>query len=56
MLRFGNSDEDTLKIVSNKHIIAVNQDPLGKAGHRVWKRIDPAGGSIQLWKGDLADG
>ena len=46
----------TLDIITNKHVIAINQDPLGTPGYRLWKKDDTSGGSIQLWKGNLSNG
>lgn len=49
-----------LSIYSNPAVIAISQDPLGVAAHRVWKR--PAAldqnsqGEINLWVGDLSGG
>ncbi|CAD6564352.1 MAG: hypothetical protein CYPHOPRED_003265 [Cyphobasidiales sp. Tagirdzhanova-0007] len=49
-------DMSTLDIITNKHVIAINQDPLGTPGYRLWKKDDTSGGSIQLWKGNLSNG
>jgi alpha-galactosidase len=38
-------------ILINKEVIAVDQDPLGKEGHRVSKN-----GDLEVWAKDLADG
>ncbi|KAH8916028.1 glycoside hydrolase family 27 protein [Atractiella rhizophila] len=43
------SQED-LDIISNKHIIAVNQDPQGSPARRVWRR-----GAQELWVGSLVN-
>lgn len=48
------SDDTVHRIISNKHVIAINKDPLGKPGYRVWKRPCP-GGNMQLWKGNLVN-
>ncbi|CAH7686967.1 family 27 glycoside hydrolase [Phakopsora pachyrhizi] len=52
---------ESLSIITNQGIIALNQDPANSAGYRVWKRPDPNGGSngsggIQLWRADLVNG
>jgi alpha-galactosidase len=41
----------TLSILTNKDIIALNQDPLGVQGHRVAKSND-----LEVWAGPLANG
>jgi len=38
-------------ILSNKEVIAVDQDPLGREGERVWKS-----GDLEVWAKQLADG
>lgn len=43
----------TKEILLNKDIIAVNQDPLGIQGHRVWTSDDK---KIEVWSGDLLGG
>jgi len=50
-----NMTAETLEIITNKAIIAVNQDPLGSPGIRVWKKTIPSGGDLQLWYGSLAN-
>jgi alpha-galactosidase len=42
-------DADTLAIVSNKEVIAIDQDPLVHAGDRVW-----AHGEYELWARELS--
>jgi alpha-galactosidase len=44
-------DDITRSILLNKEIIAVDQDPLGRAGDRVW-----ATGPFELWARPLQDG
>ncbi|KAL4483250.1 hypothetical protein ABPG74_019276 [Tetrahymena malaccensis] len=46
-----NMSADTLRILSNKEIIAINQDPLGIQGRRVLKTDQ-----YQLWVGTIVDG
>jgi len=43
--------KDTLEILTNPEVIAVDQDPLGVQGHRVWEE-----GSLEVWMKPLADG
>ncbi len=43
--------KDTLEILTNPEVIAVDQDPLGVQGHRVWQE-----GSLEVWMKPLADG
>jgi len=43
--------KDTLDILTNSEVIAVNQDPLGVQGHRVKMTYDGA----EVWAGPLAD-
>lgn len=50
-----NMSADTVRILSNKEIIAINQDPLGIQGHRV-KKSGLWFYSYQLWMGKLVDG
>jgi alpha-galactosidase len=38
-------------ILTNKEVIAVDQDPLGREGERVWKS-----GDLEVWAKQLADG
>lgn len=42
---------DTRDILTNKEMIAVDQDPLGIQGHRVWKD-----GDQEVWSKQLSDG
>jgi alpha-galactosidase len=44
-------DEPTRSILLNKEVIAVDQDPLGVQGHRVWKD-----GDSEVWVKPLANG
>ncbi len=46
-----NMDPETKKILTNKELIAVDQDPLGKEGTRVSKQ-----GDAEVWARQLADG
>ena len=43
--------KDTLEILTNPEVIAVDQDRLGVQGHRVWRE-----GSLEVWMKPLADG
>lgn len=47
-----NMDNDTIEILQNKDIIAVNQDPLGIQGHIVWRH----GKTYEIWACDLVGG
>lgn len=48
---------DTFSIVTNKEIIAVNQDALGLPAKRISKVVDGADGtSVQVWLGPLSAG
>jgi alpha-galactosidase len=42
---------ETLAILANRDVIAVDQDAAGKQGRRVWQE-----GPLQIWVRDLADG
>jgi alpha-galactosidase len=42
---------ETLAILTNPDVIAVDQDPLGAEGHRVWEE-----GPLEIWMKPLADG
>ena len=42
---------DTKRILTNKEVIAVDQDPLGKEGERVRKD-----GALEVWSKQLVDG
>lgn len=44
-------DADTLRILTNKDVIAVDQDPLGKQGRRLLKE-----GDLEVWVRPLAGG
>jgi alpha-galactosidase len=46
-----NMDEATRSILLNREVIAINQDPLGKAGHRVSKN-----GDGEVWAKPLSGG
>ncbi|KAF6026996.1 NAGA [Bugula neritina] len=46
-----NMDSEAAKILLNKNVIAVNQDPLGKQGVRIYKDT-----SIQTFRRELKDG
>jgi alpha-galactosidase len=48
--------EDTRRILLNKEIIAVNQDPLGRQGHRVNITYTIETGASEVWAGPLANG
>jgi len=42
---------ETTAILTNPDVIAVDQDPLGVEGHRVWEQ-----GPLEIWMKPLADG
>ncbi|MBW8892439.1 MAG: hypothetical protein JF617_09880 [Burkholderiales bacterium] len=44
-------DADTVRILTNKDVIAVDQDPLGKQGSRALRE-----GDLEVWARPLADG
>jgi alpha-galactosidase len=44
-------DPFTLALLANDEVLDVDQDPLGKAAARIWKR-----GRLELWARPLADG
>jgi alpha-galactosidase len=46
-----NLDDWTIDLLGNREVIAINQDPLGKAAGRVW-----ADNWTQIWARPLADG
>ncbi|KAL7285676.1 hypothetical protein ACG7TL_000781 [Trametes sanguinea] len=50
-----NMSNDTLTIITNDALIAVNQDPNGSPASRIWKRTLPEGGDLQLWQGSLVN-
>jgi alpha-galactosidase len=43
--------DDVRSILTNKEVIAINQDKLGKQGERVY-----AGNQLEIWSRPLADG
>jgi len=47
-------DKDTMRIISNAEVIAVNQDALGVQGHRVIKASSSS--KIEVWAGPQASG
>jgi alpha-galactosidase len=46
-----NMSDDTRAILLNKEVIAVDQDPLGQAGRRVWRS-----GDLEVWSRNLSGG
>lgn len=46
-----NMTQETLSILTNPEVVAVNQDPAGKQGYRIWQE-----GPLQVWVKPLADG
>ncbi|XP_010274933.1 PREDICTED: alpha-galactosidase 1-like [Nelumbo nucifera] len=44
-----NATKETMKILSNKEVIAVNQDPLGVQAKKVWLK-----GDLEVWAGPLS--
>jgi alpha-galactosidase len=46
-----NMSADTKEILLNKDVIAIDQDPLGRQGHRVKKT-----GDLEVWSKQLQDG
>jgi len=46
-----NMPPDVKEILTNKEVIAVDQDPLGRQGRRVWKD-----GDLEVWAKQLQDG
>ena len=46
-----NTKAEVLSILTNREVIAIDQDPLGVQGHRVWQV-----GPIEVWVKPLADG
>ncbi|KAF8583619.1 glycoside hydrolase family 27 protein [Ramaria rubella] len=50
-----NMTNETLSIITNDAIIAVNQDSAGAPANRIWKRTVAAGGDLSLWQGPLAN-
>ena len=43
--------KETLETLTNPEVVAVDQDPLGVQGHRVWQE-----GPLEVWMKPLADG
>jgi alpha-galactosidase len=50
-----NIDKVTFEIISNKEIIAINQDPLGKQGKRISRKWTLTG-YLEVYAGELIDG
>jgi alpha-galactosidase len=48
---FTEMNDDVRSILTNKEVIAIDQDKLGKQGDRVW-----AGDQVEIWSRPLADG
>jgi alpha-galactosidase len=48
---FTEMNDDVRSILTNKEVIAIDQDKLGKQGDRVW-----AGDETEIWSRPLADG
>ena len=46
-----NMSPEIKEILTNKEVIAINQDPLGREGHRVWKD-----GDLEIWAKPMQDG
>jgi alpha-galactosidase len=46
-----NMTPETREILTNKEVIAVDQDPLGREGRRVWKE-----GDLEVWAKQMQDG
>jgi len=44
-----------MRIIGNKKILAINQDPAGRPGYRIWKE-SASKGNIQLWRADIGGG
>lgn len=44
---------DTLTIITNDAVIALNQDGAGSAASRKWKKAVDGGGDLSLWQGSL---
>ena len=53
--RLYSQSNETWTIITNTAIIAINQDPNGQPGIRLWKRKLPGGGDLQLWRGGLGN-
>jgi alpha-galactosidase len=43
---------DTIALLTNREVLAINQDPAGKQGDRVWSE----GPALEIWARPLADG
>ncbi|KAI0348714.1 alpha-galactosidase [Trametopsis cervina] len=50
-----NMTNETMEIITNTALIAVNQDSNGSPASRLWKRPISGGGDLSLWAGGLAD-
>ncbi|KAH9921933.1 glycoside hydrolase [Epithele typhae] len=48
-------DTDTLSIITNDAIIAVNQDPNGSPASQMWIHAVDGGGQLELWSGSLVN-
>ena len=46
------SEDDKMRIITNKEVIAINQDPLGTGGDRIVNNTD----GTQVWYKPLANG
>ncbi len=46
-----NMSPEVLQVLTNREVLAIDQDPLGVQGHRVWQE-----GPIDVWIKPLADG
>ena len=46
-----NMTPEIKEILTNKEVIAIDQDPLGRQGRRVWKQ-----GDLEIWARPLVDG
>ncbi len=51
MLEVGNGGMTTTEYRSHKEVIAIDQDPLGRQGRRVWRD-----GDLEVWSKQLQDG
>ncbi|TCD67535.1 hypothetical protein EIP91_012289 [Steccherinum ochraceum] len=50
-----NMSNETLSIITNDAVIALNQDDAGSPANRMWKRDVSDGGNLQLWQGSLVN-
>jgi len=50
-----NMTNETLTIITNEALIAVNQDSAGSPANRIWKKSVDGGGDLSLWQGSLAN-